>query len=485
LRYYILLTVSTLVISTLAVLIVRKTRQIGFIFGILCLYFWSLFGAWTVVTEKLYGGEMVSFAYLYYKMFPVYLDDDYFLGLVIYSLFAIIVEIVVLWLAESPPAVEVLPPRVMIVSHWRILAMGSICGLLAYLIVRHSISVAATENFSAYGVVRKDSTVAPLFGLHQILNRAALAPLFLGISIWLSGRKAKFIGGSRSVLVFFLYLVALGGMFVLNFLLGNRSILVFMFVLMTLFYLSNTLRPSKLLLAGLTGMGGITLIAVKLYRDGVLSGHGPSDGILKLLGVAKREIFTSTESFAAHFSMYGTLAHNVKLTFGESFLYIISSFVPRAIWENKPETSYDRYASGVGLIEGQGYTIHHATGWYINFGIVGVIAGAILLGLVWVWLHNCMAHQSRFRGHLTRLFVVLGFANITAFMPTLLRAGPEAYRSLALEGLLIPLVVLAIATTSLVKLANRPTLAPTQVRRRRPSRAEHAAANYRFSNIPG
>ena len=56
-------------------------------------------------------------------------------------------------------------------------------------------------------------------------------------------------------------------------------------------------------------------------------------------------------------------------------------------------TSYQYYATGVGAREGQGYSIHHATGWYLNFGVAGVVMGAILLGRLWAGLYNNHRHR--------------------------------------------------------------------------------------------
>jgi len=33
----------------------------------------------------------------------------------------------------------------------------------------------------------------------------------------------------------------------------------------------------------------------------------------------------------------------------------------------------------VGAIQNQGYSLHHATGWYLNFGYFGVALGAVVM----------------------------------------------------------------------------------------------------------
>ena len=94
-------------------------------------------------------------------------------------------------------------------------------------------------------------------------------------------------------------------------------------------------------------------------------------------------VTTSNEAFAAHFSLYGVLAAGTAPKFGYSLYSLACSVIPRVLWPERPRDIYLYYSESVGTIQNQGYSLHHATGWYLNFGYTGVVLGAVALGLIW------------------------------------------------------------------------------------------------------
>ena len=89
--------------------------------------------------------------------------------------------------------------------------------------------------------------------------------------------------------------------------------------------------------------------------------------------------------------MYGVLAGNVEPRFGYSLYSLVCSVIPRVLWPDRPRDIYLYYSESVGAIQNQGYSLHHATGWYLNFGYAGVALGALVMGLVWAYCLN--AHR--------------------------------------------------------------------------------------------
>ena len=89
------------------------------------------------------------------------------------------------------------------------------------------------------------------------------------------------------------------------------------------------------------------------------------------------------EAYAAHFSMYGVLSRNVEPKFAYSLYSLALSAIPRIVWPDRPRDIYLYYSESVGTVQNQGYSLHHATGWYLNFGYLGVALGAVVMGLVW------------------------------------------------------------------------------------------------------
>ncbi len=154
----------------------------------------------------------------------------------------------------------------------------------------------------------------------------------------------------------------------------------------------------------------------------------------------------SNEMFSVHFSMYGVLAMNVPHTYGSSLWSLILSVIPRVIWPGRPADIYEHYATGVDAVAGQGYGIHHATGWYLNFGLPGVIVGAVVLGCVWAGSFNrLVTGTGESHGIVSRLVAAIVPWTIVGNMPAFVRAGPEAYKGLVLESLVFPVCVLALA----------------------------------------
>ena len=76
--------------------------------------------------------------------------------------------------------------------------------------------------------------------------------------------------------------------------------------------------------------------------------------------------------------MYGVLAAGVEPRFGYSLYSLVCSVIPRVLWPDRPRDIYLYYSESVGAIQNQGYSLHHATGWYLNFGYPG-----------WRWARWC------------------------------------------------------------------------------------------------
>jgi len=455
------LTIATLVIALLSVLVWRKTKSVAFIIGFGFLYFWTLYGAWFTITDSLEGEKGERYQYLFFKLFPIYIDDDYLWTLIVYALFVIVIQLTVLYFARLPEE-EILPERPLRLSHLKVIVIAGVSGLLSFLIIRPSLAAAAELSASGYAYVREGNAQIPLFTLHQILNRVALIPVMIGLAVFFGGRDNKYIVGKQTVLAFVGYMCVLTGMVVLCVLLGNRNELVFAFAAGGLFYLANTLKPNRMILAGIGAAGLVALVIVKLYRDGVFSGSG---GLQTIGFQAFIETIKSNEAFAAHFSLYGAIHKAVPFTYGSSFLTLLLSAVPRNFWPDRPDDIYGYYAEHVGAIDDQGYSIHHATGWYLNFGVPGVILGAFIFGLIWAALFNAFYRPKQKAVFATRVFTTVCFWTFTSALPMVIRAGPEAYKNVVIQAFLIPVVVLMIASLKIAVKAKGPALVIDSKRR--------------------
>jgi hypothetical protein len=230
------------------------------------------------------------------------------------------------------------------------------------------------------------------------------------------------------------------------FMLGNKNEVFTALIAGFLAYVASTERPHWCR-AGMAGSIGMWfLYTIDLFRGESLSGLW--DAVAQRLTEANevgKFVSSSNEAFAAHFSMYGVLAARTPINFGYSFYSLACALVPRVFWPERPRDIYLYYTESVGTIQNQGYSLHHATGWYLNFGYAGVILGGIVMGLVWSTCLNAYGRYGGRRGMLIRLFAVVAPWTFVANIAPLVRAGPEGYKGFIIEGAVIPVGALAFA----------------------------------------
>ena len=147
----------------------------------------------------------------------------------------------------------------------------------------------------------------------------------------------------------------------------------------------------------------------------------------------------SNELFSGHFSMYGILSRNVPPKPGISFKNLLYSFIPSVIVKERPEDSYQYYAGKMDFPPGQGFTINHISAWYLNFGYFGLLLGPLVMAFI-LLLPLYLLHYST---KINRRFIAwMALCSITAFGAVLTRSGPEVYKALLYEAILIPLLIL-------------------------------------------
>lgn len=452
-EFYAVLATATVLIASLAIWLFVKTRHIGFPVGLGLFYYWSLYGAWWVVMDQRGGDSGKRYDYLATKMFPIELDEHYLWVLVLYAGFIILIEIVLLALVvqELPPGFDdrgsYIPP--LRISHVSILALAVVSIAGSFLIMADQLASAAELNVSAYLATRGGlGEYHSLFTLHQILNRMALFALAIGIAVFLAGDNARFVTGGSSAAIGCAYMVIVLASFGYLAILGNKNELFSALILGAVFYVNNTTRLRWRTVAPLGGAAFLAIAAIDFLRGLPVLALLESKNWWEALGWVP-EIRSSNEAFAAHFSLYGVLHFHAPLTYGASIIALAASIVPRLFWPDRPEGSYVLYAESLGIYEGptgQGYTVHHATGWYLNFGLWGLIAGAILLGVIWAWCYNAHCRVTNGDPHWRNILAIIAPAGFVSDIPPLVRAGPDAYKGLIVDGLIIPTIIILVAS---------------------------------------
>jgi len=442
--YYISLTAVVIVLIVLMAILWYRTKSIGFLFGFTALYFWSLHGAWSIVTDQLGGNSQKHYHYLYEKLFPVYLDEHYAYALALYSAFILITGLAVLfWIRPKKLITDNLNP--VIISHDAIILIGALAAAASFFIMRESLASALAAGGSGYLVTRTSTDDLGLFRIHQVMNRIALVPPSIGLATLLAGGRCRFLAGAGRLRHLIGYATLLGFMFCFCLVLGNKNELALALFSAGLFYSVNSTRPKTWQLA----TSGIVLLACVGFIDyarALSIDEITSNVSLGEVANSLTRLADSNEAFGSHMSLYGALQFEVPLTYGSSISSFLLSAVPRFFWPDRPDDIYMHYANGVAATEGQGYSIHHATGWYLNFGVIGVIVGACLLGRVWAALYNNSVDGAlRRKSDWWRMFCIVGFFTFTANLPSLVRTGPEGYKGILIDSFIVPCAILILA----------------------------------------
>jgi hypothetical protein len=440
-EFFAMLGVTTVVIVILALALYRKRRDAGLLVGMTALYYWTLYGAWYLVIDKTGGFSGKHYQYLEYKMFPISLGGDYMLTLALYAGFIILIQLTLLVALSRDKRIEI--PR-MLMRHEPILIISVLAGLASLYIIKDKLSEAWALNTSAYIYTRRATD--EWFTLHQVLNRVAMLPSAIGFATLAAGDKSLFFVNVVRRYTWAGYIALFAAMAAFTFVLGNKNEGFTALLTGLLAYLASVRRPRFLRTALLMLAGMWFLYAVDFFRGTPISEMREAihQRVEEATEVASF-VTSSNEAYAAHFSLYGVLANGAEPRFGYSLYSLVCSTVPRVLWPDRPSDIYAYYAESVGVIRDQGYSVHHATGWYLNFGYAGIGLGAVVMGLVWAYCLNAHQRIRRRSGLPFRLFATIAPWVFVACMPSLIRAGPEGYKGVIVDGLIIPMVVFGFA----------------------------------------
>jgi hypothetical protein len=440
-EYFVTLSVATAAIVILTGALYWRARDPGLVIGMAALYYWSLYGAWAIVIDKTGGFSGKNYHYLEQKLFPISLDRDYLVTLGLYAGFIVVVQLTMLVMVERPR------PRALArvaLRHDPILALGFLAAAGSIFLMWDKLGSAVALNLSGYQYTRTETD--QWFTLHQVLNRLALIAPAIGVATLAAGRTSRFFISVRRTYTCAAYLLLFGVMATFTFVLGNKNEILAALVAGLLAYLGSAARPRIVRVALLAGMGVWFLYAIDYFRGVPMSKLAESVGEhWKDAAPIDSLVPSSNEAYGAHFSMYGVLRAATEPRFGYSLYSLACSLVPRILWPSRPADIYLYYSESVGAIQNQGYSIHHATGWYLNFGCAGVALGAVVLGLVWAWCLNARGRLRRDSGRLFRIFAIIAPWVFVANLPSLIRSGPEGYKGLAVDGVVMPMVALSLA----------------------------------------
>ncbi|MFZ1617340.1 MAG: hypothetical protein WAT41_08310 [Flavobacteriales bacterium] len=463
---YLLLFAITVLLCAGSLIIYRRTRQGAFLLGMCILYFWTFLGAWFFIGDALsgYKGYKIGLAYYYLmeKMFPFELDHCYTITLLGYGLFLVALLLGVFAMvrnAKKTPG----PTTLVLLDHRVFLVVAMLSAFAGFLIVRPLMMQAISQGQSIYLVTRTTFFVAST--IHALCNELAAFSLLVGWALYLSAKGAKYFTKVERPWIGYAYPALLIALELYLMLLGNKHELFMALVLGILLFFVNSGRSALGRLALYVGLVAVPLFITGKVREfslqelntGQLAFTPPSERFTvpiiaevprkpEATGPVMRmgQLFFSNELFAAHFSLYGICRQHVQPVPGVSFRYLASAVIPRLVEKDRPPTAYDAYAKQAGLTEGQGYTIHQAAAWYMNGGWPMVAFGGLLFGSIWGLLMRWNG-QPLGGSLVMRILSIMGTSCWVAYLPMLVRDGPETLKALMVEGFGLPVGVVLLA----------------------------------------
>ena len=282
------------------------------------------------------------------------------------------------------------------------------------------ISAASLAGVTAYAASRHDSVLG---SYRMAISFCGDSFLFLSIPLLFSRNRWP----KKLIIV-----IPIAIYFVINLLLGNRNALLCGFcaaILLTsqLYGLRTIVRPKTIVIFAFA-LAGIQLISFVrgMTTDALLTGNLDLDFWEILKSTSE-----SNEKYAAHLSMYGVLKKDVPLTYGYSFYVLFCSLVPSFMLE-RPDDIYTYYIDNTtsGFVD-VGVTIHHATAWYLNFGLFGIVLGSLLWGKIMQFLYKR-------RDVFIYLYGSVLFSSVSI---QLIRNGIEGYKGVILLDLFFPMFI--------------------------------------------
>ncbi|MFH0896408.1 MAG: hypothetical protein V2A54_18400 [Bacteroidota bacterium] len=461
--HYTVLLILTIVIFYLAFKIWKKTHDVSFLLGIAVLYYWSLLGAWFIIYDSMTGNAGKEFGLHYYylldKMFPVNVDTDYLLSIFLYGLFIISIEVTLLFTLKKfrMDKIDYSGFKPLQINHTIVILISIVSIIASFWIILPEMKWAIENNMSIYTVTRMSDS--PFFILHRLLNEYAIIPLFIGFMILVSGKDSRLINGNNHWLfmIAYVFVILIAESYLL--LLGNKNEMLFTGIFCVLLYLTNVQQHIKVYKIIVL----ILIFMIPLFLTDTIRSFKPEQLIATFDGrksnatipeMEPAEISASStlsafafsnEMFAGHFSMYGVLSKDVPFTYGSSIVSLVAAIVPRILWPDRPQEVYYHYAKSVGAKPGQGYSMNQATGWYINFGVFGILLGAFILGRIWSWTYNSRLKILNEKRKIVLAFYIVATCSVVAQMPNMIRGGPEYFKPLIMEAFFIPVLVIFLA----------------------------------------
>ncbi len=470
LSFYFFLLSATCLIAYNTYKMWRLNKDFTLVISIFFIYYFTLGGAWIFPLDAYSGfkGIEIGLHYLpiFDKLFKVAFDFNYLYACTLYVLFILSFQYTYLFGMKKWVSVNVnLIPRKekYVINTLYVAILSVVLVLISFYVLRKEIFYAIATEKSIYLVTRANTN--KYYTFHQLANEFSVIVPFIAFSFASLKTNKYNIEIKQAKWSFYLLLFACIFSSLYIAFIGNRREILSGIVICLLIALNErkNIYPKKVGI--ILSIVFIIFLSNNFFRSTtipiflnkllspktehvVLKQEDPGAGESSMLKTkqALGSLILSNELFYAHFSMYGVIHKKVPLTYGSSVLSLAGSLVPRSLYPQRPPDIYSYYAESVHAVPGQIYTIHHTTAWYLNFGFFGVLLGAVILASVYIAAFKIQQLPDKWNNKFITLLKFLMPFLVCSQIVTFITAGPEAYKAMIIEGIIIPIILLGLST---------------------------------------
>lgn len=419
-----------LIYSYLNYLIWEKTRSIPLLLIQVILYFYTFHIYWIVILHHF--NIATGLEYIMDYPFMASMNEVMFISYVQYMLFALIYLLTILLWVIMPRRQDFEPAPYAI--NCRLLLYGGIfCFLIPVLFWLKELMWVFSSGLSGYAVYKSGADFGVLYPVLRLLFDLSAALLFLALFVAIKFTRGLKKNGGRKNLELVLSAIMLVMLYWVLMSFGDKTSLYFGLF----FSLSVVLANQRKL--NIKRILPFVVFVVLINTISILRHNPVGLSIIDLVTVSAKHMIFHGEAVSG-LSQYILLNNNVAFYGGKSALFLLNILLPRFLYPYRLEDPYEYFAFQSDLPSGTGWGIHYATDWYMNFGIVGMLLGAIFLGLFSAYLYNKSKFSTRW------LFVFGGFI---ASYPLSFRAGIAGIKNMAL-GMVLGLIVYYIACRKII-----------------------------------
>jgi oligosaccharide repeat unit polymerase len=285
-------------------------------------------------------------------------------------------------------------------------------------------------NFIRYGDISYlfyKITAANLFGWYTLSRLAfdflAMGLIFLGFIIFGLSKDFKIKKSTYNpyLFVFILFLLVL--LVMILFSLGDRLSLV----IGTLFAVSLAIYNKK----DKKGLAKVLVVlfllfllinSIRIFRNDLAD---IGDDFSRDSQTLFADVVVTGEGHYT-FSLNAVMKYGKERFNGGSLKHALFVFIPSFIVKERPISGYDFMVDQLILDKFTGFGMHYSSDWYLNFGFLGIIVGALVLGLIFGGIYRLSLKSQGWR------FVLAGMIGI---LPLFLRDGMAGYKNLVYYGI--------------------------------------------------